>query len=152
MGVGEVDASHQFGIQAFDRYDANMKTLTGVVTSGKGEALGFTQLPWLRAQFRDKFGFDPYPGTLNVQLDKKLAHDTLSGVPWVEIDAQEPGYCVAKALRVELNRRASAIWILPQVAGYPSDQIELMADQSLRALLGLKDGDRIVIQVKEGEA
>ncbi len=129
-----------------------MKTLTGVVTSGKGEARAFTELPWLRAQFRDKFGFDPYPGTLNVRLDKKLAANALSDFPWVGIDAQEPGYCLAKALRVELNGRASAIWILPQVAGYPSDQIELMADQSLRALLGLKDGDRIVIQVKEGEA
>jgi riboflavin kinase len=129
-----------------------MKTLTGVVISGKGEAGAFTQLSWLRAQFRAKFGLDPYPGTLNVRLDKRLAGDLLSALPWVSIDAQEPGYCVARALRVEINGRASAVWILPEVAGYPTDQIELMADQSLRALLGLKDGNRVVIQVKEGGA
>lgn len=127
-----------------------MKTWSGFVTSGRGDARAFTQLPWLRTQFRVKFGFDPYPGTLNVRLDKRLADDALSGLPWVAIDAEEAGYCAARALRVEVDGRA-AVWILPQVAGYPSDQIELMADQSLRALLGLKDGDRIVIRVKEGE-
>jgi CTP-dependent riboflavin kinase len=129
-----------------------MQTLTGVVTSGRGEAGAFTQLPWLRAQFRAKFSFDPHPGTLNIQLDKRLTPGDLAALPWVAIDAQEPGYCVARASRVEINGRASAVWILPEVAGYPTDLVELMAGQSLRALLGLKDGDRVMIRVKEREA
>ncbi len=126
-----------------------MKTLSGFVTSGRGQARAFTGLPWLRAQFRDKFGFDPYPGTLNIQLDKRPDGDVFSDLPWVAIDAPQRDYCAARALRVELDGRASAVWILPEVAGYPTDQVELMADQSLRALLGLQDGDRIVIRVKE---
>ncbi len=142
---------HQLGKQAFHQYDGNMKTVTGVVVSGKGEAVAFTELPWLRERFRRKFGFDPYPGTLNVRLDKSLAGDFLSDLPWVTIDSQE-GYCAARALLVDLDGRASAVWILPEVAGYPNDQIELMAEQSLRTLLGLKDGERVVIRIKEGEA
>ncbi len=121
-----------------------------MVTSGKGEAGRFTQLPWLREQMRRKLGFDPYPGTLNVRIEQQDQADDLHDLPWVPIEAGEAGYCAARALAVEVDGRASAVWILPEISGYPNDQIELMADRPLRALLGLRDGDSVSIQIRDG--
>ncbi len=125
-----------------------MKRLSGVVTSGAGKARGFTQLAWLRAQFRDKFGFDPYPGTLNVRVDPGEAMPT--AFPSVLIEPGEAGCCPARAAWVWLNGRVRAIWIMPDVPGYPADQVELMAEQSLRTALGLRDGDGVVIEIQDG--
>ncbi|RME49670.1 MAG: DUF120 domain-containing protein, partial [Chloroflexi bacterium] len=40
--------------------------LRGRVVTGQGEGARFTQLPWVRAQFVDRLGIDPHPGTLNL--------------------------------------------------------------------------------------
>ncbi|MEM4238834.1 MAG: DUF120 domain-containing protein, partial [Nitrososphaerota archaeon] len=42
--------------------------LEGRVFSGMGEGAYYISLPWYRDQIRKKLGFDPYPGTLNVNL------------------------------------------------------------------------------------
>ena len=41
----------------------------GTLCSGLGEGARFTQLPWAVREFRDKLGFEPYPGTLNLLLN-----------------------------------------------------------------------------------
>ncbi len=128
-----------------------MKTIHGIVTSGKGEARAFTQLDWLRKQFCEKFGFEPYPGTLNVRIQDQSEKNGESKLPWVTIEPGQSGYCAAKGLVVDVNRRAWAVWLVPEVPQYPSDQIELVADQSLRALLRLKDGDPVEIQIRDGK-
>ncbi len=129
-----------------------MKLVRGTVVSGKGEARAFTQLPWLREQFRAKFGFEPFPGTLNLRVERQNWTDELHNLPWVAIPVGEAGYCAAKAVPVEVEGRIPAVWILPEVPDYPTDQIELMSNQPLRAALGLEDGDGVTIRIRDGEA
>jgi riboflavin kinase len=38
-------------------------TLRGRVSSGGGTGSFFVNLPWAKKQFKEKLGFDPYPGT-----------------------------------------------------------------------------------------
>ncbi|HEX7593320.1 MAG TPA: DUF120 domain-containing protein [Anaerolineae bacterium] len=49
-----------------------MTGIRGIVCAGQGQGRSFTRLDWVRRQFRDKLGFDPYPGTLNLQIDAKV--------------------------------------------------------------------------------
>jgi len=46
-------------------------TLTGAVFSGCGEGRKFLELPWVKQQIKQKLGFTPYPGTLNVTLSEE---------------------------------------------------------------------------------
>ena len=47
----------------------NAETLLGRLATGIGQGEHFTQLDWARAQFIDRLGIDPYPGTVNMIVD-----------------------------------------------------------------------------------
>lgn len=125
------------------------ESVRGVVREGKGEGKTFTQLDWVREQFRLKVGFDPYPGTLNVQTsegERLAGWRTRQGI---QIEPR-PGYCAAVALRVSVNGKINAVWVIPFVPNYPTDVLELMAGVSLRETLGLGTGDQVSIELLEG--
>lgn len=46
-----------------------VKILSGQVITGLGEGQYYISLEGYRTQFREKLGFDPYPGTLNIKLE-----------------------------------------------------------------------------------
>ncbi len=122
------------------------KTITGIVQDGVGQGSLFTQLDWVRQQFRDKLGFDPYPGTLNVRVPDASTLAAWQACASVSIDPSA-GFCAARCYRVELNGQTLAGWIVPVVPGYPNDLMELMAPMSLRQALALKTGDKLAIKI-----
>jgi CTP-dependent riboflavin kinase len=128
-----------------------MTTMRGVVRRGQGQGSSFTQLDWVREQFRDKLGFEPYPGTLNVQVDDHVAVAAARSQPEILIEPPTAEYCAAKCWRVRINGRVDAAWIMPDVPNYPDDLVELMAPLALRENLGLQEGDAVSIEVLEGE-
>ncbi len=71
----------------------------------------FTRLDWVRRQFRDKLGFDPYPGTLNLQIDAKVdAVWIVPQVPGCREDVVE--LIAAVSLREALHLQdGDAVWI-----------------------------------------
>jgi CTP-dependent riboflavin kinase len=123
--------------------------IRGVVREGKGEGKTFTQLDWVREQFRLKVGFDPYPGTLNVQTSQRDQLAEWRTRQGIQIEPR-PGYCAAVVLRVRVNGRIDAAWIIPFVPNYPTDVLELMAGVSLRETLGLVTGNQVSIELLEG--
>lgn len=120
--------------------------LTGTVQAGKGEARGFTQLEWVRAQFVSKLGFAPYPGTLNIESQDDLVSRMLRSARAILIEPA-PGFCSARCYRVKLNERVDAVWLVPDVPDYPRSQVELVAPVSLREALELKDGSIVTLQL-----
>lgn len=121
----------------------------GIVRDGLGQGRDFTQLDWVRQQVCDKIGFDPYPGTLNLQVENP---DTLAAFRkqrGIAIDPA-PGFCSARCLRAQLAGRIAAAWILPDVPGYPSDVIELIAPVCLRETLGVGTGDVVEVEIEIG--
>lgn len=76
--------------------------LTGRVTTGMGEGKHYVTLSGYMRQFRDRLGYEPYPGTLNVSLDdeSEAARPRLEALEPVTIDGWEdegrtygPAYC-----------------------------------------------------------
>ncbi len=125
---------------------------TGVVCSGVGEAAGFLAIDWVRAGMQRAFGFDPWPGTLNLRMegaDWQRWRSRLAEHPAVMLEPA-PGFCPARCFAVRLNDRIDAVIVFPDVPGYPADKLELVAPLHLRTALRLHDGDRAHVRVCSG--
>ena len=124
--------------------------LKGKVVSGKGEAAAFTQLAWVRKQFKEAFGFEPYPGTLNLQLEGREDLAT-----WAEVRQEpgallqpEPGYCAGRCYALSVEGQISAAAVVPMVPSYPEDTVEILSPVALRERLGLRDGSAVTVAIE----
>lgn len=124
--------------------------LVGTLCSGLGEGAKFTQLAWAEREFREKLGFSPYPGTLNLSLtgsawaEARLRLGQAAGVAIVP----PPGFCASKCFAVMINERIKAAGVLPDIAGYPADKFEVLAPVAIRRDLNLQDGDMVRLRVE----
>jgi CTP-dependent riboflavin kinase len=126
--------------------------ITGRLVSGIGQGRRFTQLDWARHQFIGKLGIDPFPGTLNMLIERADAREQwrrLRDSPGIRIDNPNDGPhdCDARCYPVRLADCIDAAIVLPEVDGYPSGQVEIIAAANLRATLGVADGDEIELEV-----
>jgi riboflavin kinase len=122
--------------------------LKGEVFSGSGEGAEYIKLPWVREQIRTKLGFDPYPGTLNVRLlgRKKFLKDLLKKVKPEKILPKE-GFCCGVCFRAVFRGFVKCGIVLPKIAGYPENVIEIVAPVNLREKFGLKDGEIVRVEI-----
>lgn len=121
--------------------------LSGVVFSSRGEGKKFLELPWVERQIKQKLGFTPYPGTLNVMLSeesvkrKKLLEKAHS----IKVCPAD-GYCSGNLIKASIGTLECAI-VVPEVAGYPKRVLEIIAPFNLREQLRLQDGGEVAVTV-----
>ena len=121
--------------------------LRGRIVSGKGEAAAFTRLPWVRKQVADEFHFEPYPGTLNIRLERaqdKTMWKELRSHPGKTLEP-ETGYCAARCYPVSVEGQIAGAIVLPEVPSNTTDVVELLAPMNLRDALKLGDGAAVTI-------
>ena len=127
--------------------------IVGELASGLGQGRHFTRLGWARRQFIDRLGIDPFPGTINVIVSEVAALDLwtrLQRAPGIGIDnpSDGPHDCGARCYPVSIEGRIDGAIVLPEVAGYPLRQIEVIASVNVREALGLLDGDRVRLEIR----
>ena len=116
----------------------------GNVISGLGKGALFTELGWAKKQFIDKLGIDPYPGTLNIHLtedETKAKWKTLQDTASYTIHAGDKEDCDARCYPVYIANQYTGAIVVPLIAYYPDDQIEIISPVPLRQSLSLHDGD-----------
>ncbi len=120
-------------------------TFKGTVYTGKGEGRKFIDLPWVKQQIKEKLGFTPYSGTLNIHLNKKSAKQKalLEKAEQLEIQP-EKGYCTGILIKAQIESLKCAI-IIPHISNYSSDVLEIIAAWFLRERLKLGDGDEVTV-------
>jgi len=137
--------------------------LEGTVTSGMGEGRHYISLPGYMEQFRERLGYEPYEGTLNLDLDDGSVRDRarMDALAPIDIDgwADEdrtygPAYCwPARVERADASgdgeRYDAAHVIAPERTHHGDDQLEVIAPDRLRDELHLEDGDTLTIHVSE---
>jgi riboflavin kinase len=119
----------------------------GKVFAGTGEGRKYTELPWVKKAIKEKLGFEPYPGTLNLALPAQLRLcDLLGKSRGYEIPAQK-GYYSGRFYKALLMKKMFGALIKPEVPGYPDNIAEFVAPICLREFFSLKDGDEVEVEV-----
>ncbi len=136
---------------------AEGKKITGVVFSDLGQGASFMALDWVQRLLRERLGFTPYAGTLNLLLssDQEVAlwNDLQMSIKGVDIVPPEPSFCRARCLlaRIEAPSQDGAdgmrvAVLVPEVDSYPADKVEVIAPFPIKESLHLQDGDRLTLQ------
>jgi riboflavin kinase len=128
-------------------------TLEGVAFSGLGEGAYYIRQDGYRKQFMEKLGYDPYPGTLNVRLtadyDIKARQD-LEKYPSIEIHGfknETRTFGPVKCYPLLINNRAKGALVSAFRTHYDSSVLEVIAPQYLRTRLGIKDGQKVRLEI-----
>ncbi len=122
----------------------------GRVLSGLGRGAQFLSIGWVRSELRDRLGFDPFPGTLNLKIDPDLWNTIYSNRDSLlkisdPASSTCPGFLKRVRLQAGKERSCFAYLILPELTMY-KDVLEIVAPESLREKLGLQDGDAVTIE------
>ena len=128
---------------------AQGRKITGVVFSDLGRAASFMSVERVRRTLGKKLGFFPYPGTLNLRLETDQAMESwreARGRRGIEIASEDPAHCHARCFLVEIEGKGRGAVILPEVEGYPSDKVEIIAPVRLKDEIEVKDGERVTIE------
>jgi riboflavin kinase len=125
--------------------------LTGKVFTGKGEGKRYLSLPWVKQQIKNKLGFTPFMGTLNLRLTEKSITNKaiLEKMETIKI-CPEKGYCVGTLFEADIKGLAEVkcAIIIPQVADYPKENLEIISSFNLREKLKLEDGDSVSVKAR----
>ena len=122
--------------------------LEGVVVVGLGKGAVFMSIDHYKTEFKDKLGFDPYPGTLNMSLDKEQTN-LLKDINPIRIESfkkDNKTFGGVSCYKVKINNIDGAI-IVPDLTEHEEDMIEIIAPINLKSELNIKDGDKIKIEV-----
>ncbi|WP_338730004.1 DUF120 domain-containing protein [Haladaptatus sp. DJG-WS-42] len=134
--------------------------LSGTVTGGMGEGRHYISLPGYHEQFVSRLGYEPFPGTLNVNLtdESVRARSGLHALDPIPIDGWEddertygPAVCYAARLETVDGESYEPVHVVaPERTHHDEDQLELIAATKLRDELRLEDGDHVTVHVVEG--
>ena len=123
--------------------------LHGTVTTGVREAGRITELPWIKQQFIEKLGINPYPGTFNITLPA-ADRNQLSRIRQaksVTIISRDDEHCSGISLHVLVGGKIKGAIVIPLIPDYPPDQLEIIAAENIRHALNVKDGDTVEVTV-----
>jgi len=138
--------------------DGERLSLAGVVTSGMGEGRHYITLSGYMEQFRAKLGYEPFAGTLNIDLtpESVRARTRLSALDPITIEGWEdeertygPAYCYPATVRTGTAEYERAHVIAPERTHHGDDHLEVIAPDRLRDALDLEDGNEVTVDVDE---
>lgn len=125
------------------------KILYGKVITGLGEGQYYISLEGYRKQFKEKLGFDPYPGTLNLKLERssiELRKRINANIRISGFTDQNRTFGGGSCFNVMIKDIRGAV-IIPERTHYPEEIIEVIAPLNLREYLNIKDGSIVQVEV-----
>ena len=128
-------------------------TVKGKVVTGLGEGAYYLGREGYRKAFKELLGFEPYPGTLNVEVDP-LHRDRLTelreqqGLLVKEFQSEGRTFGAVKCFKATLDGVEVAA-IFP-IRSHHTTVLEVISAQGLRKKLGLKDGQDVEVLVETG--
>jgi riboflavin kinase len=127
--------------------------VSGVLVAGMGEGKYYMSLKGYTKQFQSKIGYVPFPGTLNVKLDKKEQIESLRQLTNLEgilINGFSDGkrtYGWVKCFSCKINGKVDAQLILLERTHHDLSTIEIISKTDIRKKLGLKNGANLSIKI-----
>jgi riboflavin kinase, archaea type len=121
--------------------------LKGKVVRGLGESGKFLAIDWVDKQLKEKLGFSPFPGTLNVVLDDASVQIMLKEKSTERLVHQSDGFCDAILFKVLVNDKYKCGVVIPLVPGYDERLLEIVAPVHLKEALSVDDGDEVALDL-----
>ncbi len=136
---------------------ATSKKITGVVFTDLGQGASFMGLEWVQRVIRERVGFTPYPGTLNLSLESpeemELWKDLKMSMKGVDVPPAEASFCHARCFLARIEgpsggqKDSKTVAVLvPEVDNYPPDKLEVIAPFHVKDTLEIKDGDQLTLE------
>jgi len=144
----------------FEGTEPSTVELAGTVTSGMGEGRHYISLSGYMEQFKERLGYEPFPGTLNVDLTEESirSRSAMSSLSGISIDGWEddertfgPATCYAATVSDGEGTAEPTHIIVPERTHHDETQVEIIAPVRLRDELGLDDGDAVTVRVEAVE-
>jgi len=129
--------------------------LEGQISEGLGEGASFVELEGYQRQFSDLLGYDPYPGTLNVELAGEGLHsladlesiDPLIVEGWNDGERDYgPVHCYPAELQADDDVESVHI-VRPVRTRHDDEMLEILAPVRLRRQLDLNSGNQVTVVV-----
>jgi len=104
----------------------------------------------VRNQLMTKLSIDPFPGTLNLEISTRDDLKNLETLRWmdgIEIIPEDPSFCRGKCYLALIGGRLRGAVIVPDVADYPNNKIELISDRNIKENLSVNAGDVLEVEI-----
>jgi riboflavin kinase len=127
--------------------------LKGTLVSGMGEGAYYMSLKGYTRQFKEKLGYIPFPGTLNVKLASKEHIEAVAqfyNLDCILINGfsdEKRTYGWVKCFNAKLNNAISCELIILERTHHDSSVIELISKINIRKTAKLKDGSSLTIKI-----
>ena len=128
-------------------------TLEGTVFTGLGEGAYYISKPDYKKQIIEKLGFEPFPGTLNVKLTSDYDIKTrmeLEAYPALEVmgfQGKDRSFGLVKCYPAIIGGKAQGALVTALRSHYDASVLEIIASVCLRKQLGLKDGNKVKVEI-----
>lgn len=148
LGENYLQEEHLQYQQIFELTDRVL--FKGKLISGLGEGRYYTEQSGYVEQFKEKLGFVPYPGTLNVEIEYvernklRLLKDNRS-IHIKEFKTRNRTFGSVRCFKAKINGTDGAI-VLPMRSHY-SNVLEFISKDFLREKLNLEDGKEVKIAI-----
>ncbi len=120
----------------------------GTITRGLGKGAVFLSIDYYKNNIREKLGFVPYPGTLNLEVTKRQ-QTHLKEITPIRIEGFKKNgrtYGGASCYKIKINSINAAI-IVPDLTEHEESMIEVVAPVNLKSKLKVEDGDKVKIEL-----
>ena len=128
--------------------------ITGLIVSGAKQGAYFTRLDWVQEQCLEKLGFKPWPGTLNIRVDPEDIRiiEKLRQLKGIELVPPNSEFCSGYVFPVSVDGIEGAIVVPEQeVRVHGKDIVEIISPKQLKDALGVNDGDRVCLTIRNSE-
>ena len=121
--------------------------INGYIVGGLGEGTYFMSMQHYRNEIKKKFGFNAYPGTLNLKITKKQFNSLKKKLP-IKIEGYKSNNKVFGAVicRKAKIKNINAALIMPKLTKH-KDIVEIVAPVHLKSELRLKYGNKLRIEL-----
>jgi riboflavin kinase len=128
-------------------------TMEGSIFTGLGEGAYYVSKESYRKQIVEKLGFEPYPGTLNVKLTSDYDIKTrqeLEAYPAIEVmgfQNEDRSFGLVKCYPAIIGGKIKGALVTALRSHYDASVLEIIAPVCLRKQLGLKDGNKVKVEI-----
>jgi riboflavin kinase len=124
----------------------------GDVASGLGRGEEFVALEGYAEQFQSKLGYEPYPGTLNLEVEAPV-RDHLESEESILIEGWRDGdrsFGAVDCYPAEATERDESVpmhVIVPRLTDHDTSVVEIVSPVGLRERFDLEDGSSLRIRM-----